>query len=441
MSIPLDRLYNFLDSLSDHDLVIYRWNPHGSKKLEDLVPLMDYLTNNQMHSAIQPQMICHDQEPLDFAQYSESCILNTKIHQTAHCQPGTLQKRIKKYNIGAWLFTVNVYDRILLLHSEKNSSQLAQYQEKNLVPVYWWSHAIIARDWYRYAEHDVELATREPIYDFLIYNRAWSGTREYRLKFAELIVEHELHKSCKMGFSKFDNNINYQKHVFSNTDLSITSNNLENYFFNNQSGSDSSADYVANDYAHCGIEVILETLFDDTRWHLTEKTLRPIACGKPFILAATAGSLAYLRDYGFQTFDKFFDESYDQITDSTQRLQAIVNLMKSIAVMPDFEKQTMYQDMQQVCEFNKKRFFSKEFSQMITEEYQANLKTGIEVLKNSTQHSRFKETLIDIYKTGRTPWPLTISREELSLAWPHLRSLDQTRTLVPSQSASGGESL
>jgi hypothetical protein len=69
---------------------------------------------------------------------------------------------------------------------------------------------------------------------------------------------------------------------------------------------------------------VLETLFDDHRWHLTEKSLRPIACGKPFVLMATPGSLQYLRQYGFKTFDGLIDETYDSIQNPKQRLQAVL---------------------------------------------------------------------------------------------------------------------
>jgi len=34
MSIPLDRLYDHLYHKSNHDMLIYGWKPHGSKKLE-----------------------------------------------------------------------------------------------------------------------------------------------------------------------------------------------------------------------------------------------------------------------------------------------------------------------------------------------------------------------------------------------------------------------
>ena len=42
MSVPLDRLYNFLHDVVDHDITIYRFWPHGSKKLEDLVSLLPH---------------------------------------------------------------------------------------------------------------------------------------------------------------------------------------------------------------------------------------------------------------------------------------------------------------------------------------------------------------------------------------------------------------
>ena len=42
MSVPLDRLYHYLADVVNHDLVIYRWAPHGSRKLEDLQHLTKY---------------------------------------------------------------------------------------------------------------------------------------------------------------------------------------------------------------------------------------------------------------------------------------------------------------------------------------------------------------------------------------------------------------
>ena len=68
MSIPLDRLYNYLQDYVNHDTIIYRWNPHGSKKLSDL------RVNENLHCydrkfLTSVAIICHDQEPVDYEFY------------------------------------------------------------------------------------------------------------------------------------------------------------------------------------------------------------------------------------------------------------------------------------------------------------------------------------------------------------------------------------
>ena len=42
------------------------------------------------------------------------------------------------------------------------------------------------------------------------------------------------------------------------------------------------------------------------------------------MLAATPGSLQYLKQYGFETFHGLIDESYDTILDPRERLKTIV---------------------------------------------------------------------------------------------------------------------
>jgi hypothetical protein len=130
------------------------------------------------------------------------------------------------------------------------------------------------------------------------------------------------------------------------------------------------------------VEIVLETLFDDSRWHLTEKSLRPIACGKPFILASTPGSLEYLKSYGFKTFDTWIDESYDTVQDPNLRLQAITNSMQKFSLQPPEEKQNALTEMQTICVYNKNRFFSNEFMQQVLDEFCNNLKQGVLKLQN-----------------------------------------------------------
>lgn len=396
MLVPLDQLYNFLDSVSEHDLVIYRWFPHGSKKLTDLNENKIY---SDLYIIITPQVIFHDQEPLNYDFYTPEVVFESirerigPIGKMYTAEFDEYLKKISANNICASLPGYNLYDKVLLVHSEKNSKDLQKYQLTNCVPVYYWSHAIIARDWYRYAKIDPALKNRDFNFDFdfLIYNRSWSGTREYRLKFSEIMVETGLFKDCLMNFNTVDDGVHYQDHKFSNSSLSIKTNKLEKYFRSNTACSNSSADYNVNDYLRCGIEIVLETLFDDNRLHLTEKILRPIACGVPFILAGTPGSLEYLRDYGFQTFGSFINEDYDQINDPVERLSAIAEVMQEIKNYSSEKKQQLYQDLKLICDHNRAWFFSDEFFKLVIKEYKENLNNGVHQLK--IQHESIEQEL------------------------------------------------
>jgi hypothetical protein len=132
--------------------------------------------------------------------------------------------------------------------------------------------------------------------------------------------------------------------------------------------SNSSAVYCSDDFNATGISVVLETLFDDPRIHLTEKILRPIACGHPFILAAGPGSLALLRRYGFETFSPWINESYDDITDSDQRMAAIIAEMRRLSKLSKEQQNWILESCRAVAERNKKRFFHCDFFDYITQE-------------------------------------------------------------------------
>jgi hypothetical protein len=391
MSVPLDRLYNFLHSLVDHDITIYRFWPHGSKKLKDCVPLTDLPHDLFLQSYLKSiPVICHDQEPLNI----EELVTSVPKTLTPITPPSIFRGPVSP------LF--NVYDKNLLCHSERNSEQLSKFENSGSIGVYYWCHAIIARDWFRYAEVDPLLTQRKVSRDFLIYNRAWTGTREYRLQFAELIVNHQLDQFCRMGFNPNDGDTNYCDYTVKNPSFQIRRYDLEKYFSNNTTTSAASADYVNVDYQETELEVVLETLFDDSRWQLTEKILRPIACGHPFILASTAGSLAYLRSYGFQTFENYIDESYDLESDPVKRLNMIISLLKQITQMPSDKKLELFNNMRKVAAFNRTRFFSDEFFNDVVNEYKHNIDAAVTKIKQYCTGSVIK------YIFGSVNNPLTI---------------------------------
>ena len=357
-------------------------------------PWNDYYSRSWLNRACTPVIIYHDQEPLQFDLYSREVLKTYILNKFPDQIPESslvLEHYIDMHLRAAINEPHHGYNKILLCHSEKNSAELEKYQQHGFVGVYYWSHALIARDWYRHAEHDLKLRDKTVVKDFLIYNRAWLGTREYRLKFAELLCENKLQNNCVTSFMPIDQDLHYQHHQFKNPAFAITNLQLETNFPANNSTANASADYDPQDYTTTGIEIVLETLFDDQRNHLTEKTLRPIACGHPFMLAASAGSLQYLRSYGFRTFQGLIDETYDTIVDPLCRLNAIVSEMKRITNLPTQAKSCLFDQLQEIASYNQTLFFSKEWHQSITHEYSTNIKSALAEVQHSKSGKLYQE--------------------------------------------------
>jgi len=412
MSIPLDRLYHFIESVAQDifqdRVVIYRFYPHGSKNVEDMSILKE---EDWQTIQLSPSLYCNDQEPLDYDYYR------------------TVERKVWPPTFLPWphfLKNRTTYNKVLLLHSEKQSINVEKYQQDQFVPVYWWSHAVLALDWFRYAQH-VKLK-KHPKKTFLVYNRAWSGTREYRLRFAEILIHIGLQNSCHTTVNPIEPElgIHYDGHEFKNLAWRPQT-ILEDHFPTNETPSHYSANFDINDYNATDIEVVLETLFDDGRIHLTEKSLRPIALAQPFILAATAGSLEYLRSYGFKTFGSIWDESYDLITDPEQRLYAITDLMAQIDNWGPPVREKKLAEARAIADYNQQHFFSNAFFNLITGELTANLTTAlvdVEFTKNyQAWQDRWEQLLSD-------PVVLEYITNTTDVVNPNLAAINNIKTLI-----------
>jgi hypothetical protein len=113
--------------------------------------------------------------------------------------------------------------------------------------------------------------------------------------------------------------------------------------------------------------VVTETVYFDPKLHLTEKVFKPIAAKRPFFLVAAPGNLAYLKSYGFRTFDRWIDESYDQEPDHYIRIEKITEQIKQLCALPMEELKKMHIEMQEVLEYNFNHFYNR-FKDIIVDE-------------------------------------------------------------------------
>jgi len=77
--------------------------------------------------------------------------------------------------------------------------------------------------------------------------------------------------------------------------------------------------------------LVVET---DLSWNnsffLTEKVIKCLISGQPFVVCAQAEYLKHLRELGFCTYDSIWDESYDSIENFDQRMHAVVDLVEQL---------------------------------------------------------------------------------------------------------------
>ena len=426
MSIPLDRLYHFIEhvieKLRGDPVIIYRFYPYGSKNIEDLNWL-----DNKIYSWEERNkslcVYCHDQEPLDYEFYSK----NLRNHMI--CPWLKLLISIGQYKKPTNLnwHTSNWFGKSLLVHSEKRSANLDRYTLDNkLIPVYYWNHAVLALDWFRYARY--ETFHKQPKKTFLIYNRAWSGSREYRLKFCDLVVDNDLINHCQISFNPVDpeDDTHYNNYTLKNTCWKVR-NNLQNYIQPTTANSSNSADFNTQDYEQTNIEVVLETLFDDSRLHLTEKSLRPLACGQPFILAATHGSLEYLRSYGFKTFGHIWNEDYDLETDPSTRLHKIVGLMREIADWEADVFESKMQAAQEIAHYNHQWFHSQDFFNLVVHELEDNLRSALCELESCNNYQPWFDRWNDLLAYPEVVEFLTANQDH---SYPTLDRVDHLMKLA-----------
>lgn len=108
---------------------------------------------------------------------------------------------------------------------------------------------------------------------------------------------------------------------------------------------------IAKQYDKFLIELVCETYTAGRSFYPTEKTWRPLICKTPFMIQGPANFLKNLRRLGFQTFGKYWNESYDE-DGQILGTQRILDNVKRISAMSADELQSMYDDMQPILDHN-----------------------------------------------------------------------------------------
>ena len=186
---------------------------------------------------------------------------------------------------------------------------------------------------------------------FLSYNRQ---PRVHRIRFAIDLLKQQLFDKGLFSLNSFSYDFDSdtpQEHVDflkNNSPFIIDERYDLNYNL--------AVNITKEDYEKTFVSVVTETLTIPNTLFFSEKMWKPIMVGHPFLLLGNQHSLRYLKDLGYKTFDKWFNEDYDSSFDSDTRSRMITNELKRLSNKSIDELQTMRLEMKEVCEFNQKRY-------------------------------------------------------------------------------------
>jgi hypothetical protein len=100
------------------------------------------------------------------------------------------------------------------------------------------------------------------------------------------------------------------------------------------------------------VDIVNETRFAQHTGNFSEKIYQAIKHRKPFIVVAPPHTLRYIKECGFETFNHYWDESYDSETNHEDRLSKVFDAIDYINSKSLDELKEMYKSMQDIVNYN-----------------------------------------------------------------------------------------
>lgn len=362
-------LYTHL--LKPSKLIDHSFHPFGSTNTDDLKTLI-FTIPNALVSKIyvrgsKKYLLFYDQEPLITGPVSR------------------LVEYLKTHYING------VSCQVILANSEHSEFKNEICGTNHFIDFYYFYHGFAALDWYKDLKY-LKNINYEFDRTFISLNRLCTKERSYRLNLVAEILERNLVDKGYVSLQLFNNDQNMLKDelfdphsllsknakikVFKQ--LSKISNNLTLDTDQVKGFASANMGYGEHKLLQSGLwNIVTETVFYHRKLHLTEKIFKPIVVHRPFILVAAPGNLAYLKTYGFKTFDRWIDESYDLEEDNDKRIQMIVDEIEKLSNLSWEDTLAMYDEMREVLKYNFDHFYG-DFKTIIVNELVDNFESCLD---------------------------------------------------------------
>ena len=211
--------------------------------------------------------------------------------------------------------------------------------------------------WNRFSYNEV--VNFNPIDDrnlFLMYNR---NPRPHRVRFLVELLKNNIFNRGLVSLGDVnmynqeiylvkEDDINHFNFLKDNSPIHIDS--ATNLYYN------LACNITTEDYNKTFISVISETLTYEDTLFISEKTWKPIMVGHPFVILGNKGTLKFLKSMGYKTFDRWFNEDYDNDDDETIRINKIVKILRDYSQKSKEELFSIREEIKEVCVHNQQNF-------------------------------------------------------------------------------------
>ena len=314
-----------------------------------------------------PCVMIYDQEPL-----REFAVNDLRIMNGVHRNVAYVSDTVKRLRIFG--------------NSEKSAlkDELCRYWL--MEDWYYFFHGFAALDWYRDYQYYPNIENQFSKV-FISLNRLCTQDRSYRLNLVSHYIERGILDKGAVSLMLEDAGMGTWKDelIDPNTRLSYEAKQriagqltklpgslvLDKFSPPGHSSADSGIDNWRLQRSALW-HVVAETVFYDEKLHLTEKIFKPISVRRPFILVGGPGNLAYIKSYGFKTFDRWIDESYDNESNPDRRMAMVVDELEKLCKLSDTELVQMHKEMEEVLDYNFEHFYG-DFRKVIVDEMCNNL--------------------------------------------------------------------
>jgi hypothetical protein len=169
----------------------------------------------------------------------------------------------------------------------------------------------------------------------------------------EHVSKNEIFENKSINLKTIDTNLskiitNNLEYLAENKIKYVDKKNKKNILSLHHQHSQHVLDIIQNSF----VNVVTETLYATDSFFMTEKTIKPIQCLRPFVTLSVPNTLEKLHKFGFKTFSQWWDESYDQETDHTKRFQKVCTLLEHILSKSNSELKTMLYEMSETLHHN-----------------------------------------------------------------------------------------